>query len=50
MAEFEYVKNCWYPIGFSREFETGDLQGHKIVNRPIVMWRSAECGVRRERW
>ncbi len=45
MAEFEYVKNCWYPIGFSHEFETGELQGHKIVNRPIVMWRSTEGDV-----
>jgi vanillate O-demethylase monooxygenase subunit len=40
MNTFEYVKNCWYPIGFSREFPVGDLQGHKIANKAIVMWRS----------
>ncbi|SAK62588.1 aromatic ring-hydroxylating dioxygenase subunit alpha [Caballeronia ptereochthonis] len=43
MSTFEYVKDCWYPIGFSSEFAVGELQGHKIVNRPIVMWR-AESG------
>jgi vanillate O-demethylase monooxygenase subunit len=43
MSTFEYVKDCWYPIGFSSEFAAGELQGHKIVNRPIVMWR-AETG------
>jgi phenylpropionate dioxygenase-like ring-hydroxylating dioxygenase large terminal subunit len=43
MSTFEYVKDCWYPIGFSSEFRAGQLQGHKIVNRPIVMWR-AESG------
>lgn len=40
MSTFEYVKDCWYPIGFSAEFPQGDLQGHKIAGRPIVMWRS----------
>jgi vanillate O-demethylase monooxygenase subunit len=42
MNKFEYVKDCWYPIGFSAEFPAGQLQGHKIANKPIVMWRSAE--------
>jgi vanillate O-demethylase monooxygenase subunit len=40
MSTFEYVKDCWYPIGFSSEFPEGELQGHKIVGRPVVMWRS----------
>ena len=40
MSKFEYVRNCWYPIGFSREFPEGDLQGHKIADSPIVMWRA----------
>lgn len=42
MSTFEYVKDCWYPIGFSSEFARGELQGHKIVDRPVVMWRSNE--------
>jgi phenylpropionate dioxygenase-like ring-hydroxylating dioxygenase large terminal subunit len=42
MSDFEYVSNCWYPIGFSSEFQTSTLQGHKIANKPIVMWRTAE--------
>lgn len=40
MSTFQYVKDCWYPIGFSGEFPLGELQGHKIAGRPIVMWRS----------
>ena len=39
MSTFEYVRNCWYPIGFSTEFATDQLQGHKIADKPIVMWR-----------
>ena len=39
MTQFDYVRNCWYPIGFSREFPEGDLQGHKVADKPIVMWR-----------
>lgn len=42
MSRFEYVKNCWYPISFSTEFEKGKLQGHKICDKPIVMWRTEE--------
>ncbi|MDI5933791.1 Rieske 2Fe-2S domain-containing protein [Halomonas kalidii] len=42
MSAFEYVANCWYPIGFSREFKPGELQGHKVANKPIVMWRTQE--------
>ncbi|SOE57054.1 Rieske [2Fe-2S] domain-containing protein [Caballeronia arationis] len=45
MSTFDYVKDCWYPIGFSGEFPEGQLQGHKIVNRPIVMWRSDKAEV-----
>jgi vanillate O-demethylase monooxygenase subunit len=40
MSNFEYVRNCWYPMGFSHEFPESGLQGHKIADRPIVMWRS----------
>lgn len=42
MSTFEYVKNCWYPIGFSREFPAGDLQGLKVASKPVVIWRTAE--------
>jgi phenylpropionate dioxygenase-like ring-hydroxylating dioxygenase large terminal subunit len=41
MSAFEYVRNCWYPIGFSQEFEKEQLQGHKIAGKPIVVWRAA---------
>lgn len=40
MEAFEYVRDCWYPIGFSHEFPVGQLQGHKIAERPIVVWRT----------
>lgn len=42
MSQFEYVRNCWYPIGFSREFKTRELQGHRVANRPFVVWRTDE--------
>jgi vanillate O-demethylase monooxygenase subunit len=40
MSKFEYVKNCWYPIGFSREFPFHELKGFKIASKPVVMWRA----------
>src|SRR5690606_17616163 len=42
MSRFEYVKNCWYPVGFSAEFETKELKGLKIANKPVVVWRTEE--------
>lgn len=39
---FEYVRNTWYPIGFSTEFATDGLQGHKVAGRPVVAWRDRE--------
>ncbi|UQG55158.1 MULTISPECIES: aromatic ring-hydroxylating dioxygenase subunit alpha [unclassified Marinobacter] len=44
MAEFKYVKNCWYPMGLSTEFTPGELQSHTVVAKPFVMWRSKENG------
>jgi vanillate O-demethylase monooxygenase subunit len=44
MSQFEYVTNCWYPVGFSAEFKPGELQGHKVANKPFVMWRSMQDG------
>lgn len=42
MSAFEYVENCWYPVGFSREFEKGELQAHRVADKPFVMWRTQE--------
>lgn len=36
------ITNCWYAAGFSDEFAVGDVSGHTIAGRPIVMWRSEE--------
>ncbi|CAM5519516.1 Rieske 2Fe-2S domain-containing protein [Eoetvoesiella caeni] len=45
MAEFEYVRNCWYPVGFSNEFKTGELKGLKIADKPVVIWRTEDGNV-----
>ncbi|MGH9086890.1 MAG: Rieske 2Fe-2S domain-containing protein [Acidimicrobiales bacterium] len=34
------ILNAWYALGFSAEFPTGGLQGHQVVGRPIVAWRT----------
>jgi vanillate O-demethylase monooxygenase subunit len=34
------IRNAWYVVGFSGEFETGRLQGQTVAGRPIVLWRS----------
>lgn len=38
-------RNCWYVVGTSEEFPTGELTGHVVCNRPIVMWRAKEGDV-----
>ncbi len=40
MSAFEFVANCWYPVGFSGEFPVHQLKGIKIVNKPVVVWRT----------
>ena len=42
MLPYEYVRDCWYVAGLSHEFEKNTLTGHKIAERPIVMWRNEE--------
>lgn len=44
MSKFEYVENCWYPVGFSEEFKAGVLHGRKVAEKPFVVWRSEEDG------
>ena len=34
------VRNTWYVAGLSREFPIGELQGHTIVDKPFVLWRT----------
>lgn len=39
------IRNAWYVAGFSHEFQTGVLQAHTVVNRPLVMWRTNDGGI-----
>ncbi len=40
METYKYVKDCWYVAGLSREFKPGELTGHKIADRSVVIWRT----------
>ena len=42
MTPYKYIRNCWYVAGLSKEFEPEKLTGHKIANRPMVIWRTKE--------
>jgi phenylpropionate dioxygenase-like ring-hydroxylating dioxygenase large terminal subunit len=42
MTPYNYIRNCWYVAGLSKEFEPGKLTGHKIANWPMVIWRTKE--------
>lgn len=35
------IRNAWYAAGFSKNFQEGDVQGHTIAGKPIVIWRTA---------
>jgi vanillate O-demethylase monooxygenase subunit len=42
MTPHTCIRNAWYAAGLSRDFTPGKLTAHKIVGRPIVMWRTRE--------
>ncbi len=42
MATFDYVANCWYPVSFATEVKQGELYGHKVADKPIVIWRTQD--------
>ena len=37
-----FVENAWYVAGRSQEFPVDDLQGRKIANRPVLVWRTRD--------
>ena len=45
MIPYHYILNAWYVAGFSDEFNTNDLKGHKICEKPIVTWRTDEGNI-----
>jgi phenylpropionate dioxygenase-like ring-hydroxylating dioxygenase large terminal subunit len=42
MTAFDYVANCWYPVSYSTEVKHGELYGHKMAGKPIVVWRGKD--------
>ena len=42
MKPYHYILNAWYVAGFSDEFRTNELKGHKICDKPVVTWRNEE--------
>lgn len=39
------VKNTWYIVGLSQDFQKDVLQGQVVAERPIVMWRTTAGNV-----
>jgi len=37
-----FVENAWYVAGRSQEFPVDELQGRKIANRPVLVWRTRD--------
>jgi len=42
MEPFEFVRDCWYVAGLSREFRTNELTGHVIAGQSLVIWRTGD--------
>jgi len=36
------IRNSWYALGFSTEFQAGEPSGHTVCEQPMVAWRSAD--------
>ena len=37
-----FVQNAWYVACMSGEIQPNEKQGHRICNKPILIWRTAE--------
>ena len=37
-----FVQNAWYVACMSAEIQRNEKQGHRICNKPILIWRTAE--------
>jgi vanillate O-demethylase monooxygenase subunit len=42
---YSYIRNCWYVAGLAQEFPPGELTGHRIAGKPLVIWRSRDGSV-----
>lgn len=42
ISPYGCIRNCWYVVGLSKEFEPGKLTGHRVAKRPIVIWRTTD--------
>jgi phenylpropionate dioxygenase-like ring-hydroxylating dioxygenase large terminal subunit len=40
-----FVRNCWYPAGWSRDFSQDRLAALTMLNEPIVVYRKRDGGV-----
>ncbi len=38
ISPYSYIRNCWYVVGPSAEFQKEKLTWHVIRERPVVMW------------
>lgn len=39
------IRNAWYMVGYSSEYEKAKLHGHKVAGKAIVMWRNEHGSV-----
>lgn len=42
ISPYQAVKNCWYVVGLSKEFEPEKLTAHKVAGRVMVIWRTKD--------
>lgn len=40
-----YVRNCWYVIGWSHDYEVGKLHAVSVVNEPLAVYRKPDGGL-----
>ncbi|MBB3065993.1 aromatic ring-hydroxylating dioxygenase subunit alpha [Limibacillus halophilus] len=45
ISPYQSVKNCWYVVGFSKEFEPEKLTEHKVAGKVMVIWRTKDGGI-----
>lgn len=40
-----YIRNCWYVVGWSHDYQPGKLQALSVINEPLVAYRKADGGL-----
>lgn len=42
MIEEDFVRDCWYVVGWSSDFSEGVIESRRIIDEPVVFYRKQD--------